>query len=709
MKKLKFIRQTTMTECGICCLAMVTSYYKYVKPIAYYRDNFSIGRDGTSIKEMYDIFNSNGMDVDVYKCQRLELFDFEQGVPYIIFCKNNHFITIQVSGKKVYVSDPANCQSKVTLSGIEEIYSGIIICAKPNMSFVQEDENISDFRYIKKIIQENVGLLSLTLLLSIITYVTTIIVPVLLQQLIDETTILEQGGFKTLLIKIFGIFVVFLVVSFIRNRINIILETNMLNKVSKETMYHLFRIPYSFFDNRSSGNILYRLGIVDHLRDTISTSFIGIIMDATCVLSVMCYIGLSFPFLIIPMVISFFIIGIYIILVGKHSVKLQREELEANEKLNELETDIVTNIFQIKCLRLESYFWESFKKLFNISKKKFKNEKTFSTDMSMIYALISVFTPMFFTIGAMYKSQFQLSNGRILLIYSLTGMLMNYTSEFFNQIITLYEMKAHVFYLNDMLDETEVCKDGNQTIDRFENLEMKNISFSYTMKADNIVDNFSMQVKRGEKVAIVGITGSGKTTLVKLMAGLYSPSFGNIIINDIDFMEISEESMEKMVTIVPQMPIVFNKNIRDNISLGDEKISDNEVIFSLEKACLLQDVMEMPMGINTYISGQGGNLSGGQIQRLALARAIVRKPQLLVLDEATSSLDAKTENAIFNNIKQLGLTTIIISHRLSTIRDADCIYYIEKGNGIVSGTHEELYKNNSSYCDLFKQQFLGVK
>ncbi|EQK48708.1 ABC transporter family protein [[Clostridium] bifermentans ATCC 19299] len=709
MKKVKLIRQTTITECGVCCLSMVASYYGYKKPISYFRNQFSIGRDGTNIKEIYDIFDSIGMKADVYRSNKLEDFEFEKGTPYIVFCKNNHFITIQVDGTKVIVSDPSDNQKKVSLSELEYGFAGIIIHAKPNDDFVIESDKVDDFRHIKQIIKDSQGLLLLTLFLSIIGYAATIVVPVILQRIIDRLSKGDTLELNFLIQKLLVLFVVYFIVSLIRNRVNVILESKMLENITKSILYHLFKIPYSFFDNRSSGNILYRLGILDHLRNVISSSFIGMIMDSTCVICIICYVGYVFPFLILPIIVLILAIGIYIIFVGKRTIKLQKEELTSNESVNDLQTEIVTNMFQIKCLHLEEYFWGNFIKRFNLAKKNFINEKKFSSDISLIYSAANVFIPILLTLKCIYQNNLILTSGQVVLIYSLTGMLMNYTYNFFNQIITIYEMKVLVFYLNDMLDEPEVYKTGNEILGEFRTFNIENVEFKYNNKSKNIIENFNMDIKKGDKVAIVGLTGSGKTTIVKLIAGLYKPNKGKIKINGINFDNIRLDKLNGLMTIVPQIPIVFNKTIRDNITLEDESINDKKVVDALECACLLDDVSKMPMGLNTYISGQAGNLSGGQIQRLSLARALVRKPQLLIMDEATSSLDAITEDKIYYNLKKMGITTIIISHRLSTVNDADCIYYIEKGNLIESGKHKDLMCLCEPYKKLFEQQFVKME
>ena len=551
----------------------------------------------------------------------------------------------------------------------------------------------------------NSNLLLLSLLLTVFAYGAAILVPVYLQRVIDGISVdSRQVDFRQLITGFGGLLLIYSVFFYIRNRVNVALEVSMSDNVNKKTMYHLFRIPYAFFDNRSPGNVLYRLGILDYLRDVITSNFVGAIIDVTCMLCVFIYIVAMFHFLSWPIVALLLIIGIYTLLITQKTIKLQKTEMSANEAVSDLRTEIINNMFQIKCLHLERYFWSSFINKFDSFQNSFSKEKKYTSLVSLGYSIVSVFSPIILIIYCLAFHSEAITSGKIILIYSLLGMLTNCAYGFFGQFSTLAQIKSIVFYLNDMLDEPELINDGHTVIPDFHKLEMNNISFRYNGKSKNVIKDLNLTVLRGEKIGIVGLTGSGKTTIVKLLTGLYKPNNGAIRINNTDLTDIDIQNVTNLISVVPQLPIVFNKSIRDNITLGDTSISDEKILSALNSSCFLDDMLKMPLGLDTYISGQGGNLSGGQIQRLALTRALVRSPQILVLDEATSSLDASTENKIYINLKSLEITTIVISHRLSTVSDSDCLYFIEEDNPIISGQHEWLLANSNSYKDLFAQQ-----
>lgn len=704
MKKVKLIRQTTVSECGLCSVAMVAAYYGHIQAISTYRNTFSIGRDGTSLKEIYDILNSVGLNVRVFKCSSIKDYSCADWHPYILFCKEHHFTVVQKTKKGYLVSDPAGEQKQITCEELDESFAGVLIDAVPGENFNPARDRLDDMRYVKQIISKCSGYLWGSFVLTIAAYVSSILVSILLQQEIDKINYGKIINLKEITLSFVIVLAGYILFNYMRNRVNVGLEVSMSEKVNIQTMYHILRIPYSFYDNRSAGNILYRLGILDHLRDVITTNFVGTFVDMISLICVFVYISIMFSHLSVIMAVLIVLSGLYTALIAGRTIKKQKERLNASESVTDIRTEIVNNIFQIKCLHLENYFWNSFMQVFRRFQDKYKTEQKYSVNVSLGYSTVSAFVPVIVTLYSYVCNPENMTAGMLLLIYSLVGMLMNCAYGVFGQLTTLLQVKSIVFYLNDMLDEPECVHTGKKEISSFEKLELCNVNFRYTKHTEMIVQNLNMKVEAGQKIGIVGMTGSGKTTIVKLIMGLYEPSIGTININGKSLKEIGEKSLNHLVSVVPQMPIIFDKNIKENITLGDESIDDYNIANALECACILDDIKRLPLGLDTYISGQGGNLSGGQVQRLSLARAIAHNPQLLIMDEATSSLDASTENQIYNNLKKRKISTIAISHRLSTICDADCLYFFNSDRSISVGTHIELMENNADYRYLFEQQ-----
>lgn len=704
MKNISIIRQTTNTECGICCVAMVGTFYKYYQPISYYRNKFNIGRDGTSMKDLYKILTEIGFDVTAYEIRNINEFEFEN-IPYILYLKDNHFVVLKkITSKYAILLDPAKGKVKITIDELKNIFGGYALTTKTSERFMPNKKRSNDFKHVIKIMSNVKLRLFEAVVISSIVYIVSLYVPITLKEIIDSIVSDVSIYLPSILLKICILIGLYSLLSMISNKVNIKLQTELYENLKLQTVSHLFKIPYSFFDNRSQGNILFRMDLLSQVQDVVSNSFIQIIMSFTCIMVIICYFTLSFIQLIPIILISILLIGIYVLLVGKYLLKMQTKELEKSELVDSTQTEIITNMFQIKCLHLENYFWTNFKLKFNNFKLLFVRNRSVHALLNLILGLFNTFLPIILLLFIINLKNNAISVGQMFLIYSLLSSLLNYSNSFFNEITSITMLKASLHYLNDMLDEPEIVCKNSEKIDSFKSIKIQHVSFKYNDIANLVIQDINIDALRGDKVGIVGISGSGKTTLVKLLANLYKPTQGIILINGIDTKKISSETYNNIISIVPQVPIVFNKTIKNNITLDDSNISDNQVEYALKLANFWDEVKAMPLGINTFISGQGGNLSGGQIQRLALARALVRSPQLVILDEATSSLDSRNESIIYENLRKQNITTIIISHRLATISDSDMTYVIDNGRIIESGNHLELIKNKSVYYELFSQQ-----
>ena len=245
---------------------------------------------------------------------------------------------------------------------------------------------------------------------------------------------------------------------------------------------------------------------------------------------------------------------------------------------------------------------------------------------------------------------------------------------FFSLFLNTSTYKSSLEYLNDFLDEESQKKDKHINPKEFKLLTFEDVSFSYNASTNYILKNVSFSVKQHEKVAIVGASGSGKTTILKLLSGLYQPVKGDIKLNGYKLDYIDDCYFSKNIAFVPQNAFILNDTILNNVTFGDKSITESDVFNALDIVNLKNDVLSMPLGLRTVISASSSNFSGGQVQRLAIARAIIRHPELLVFDESTSSLDSINEEDLYRKLAQLNITTIIVSHKLSTIKNADKIW-----------------------------------
>lgn len=701
-------RQTAENECGLCCISIMASFYGYRQPLSFYRNKYNIGRDGLSLYNVNTIFNKIGFDTEVYKIHNLLDYSIENGIniPILLHLKNNHFIVAIPKKRYVLIYDPIKEPYKTEYKILEELISGYILIVKLNDNFKKISESKSEFRHFFPVIKKSFMLLMIVLAMSLISYLISIVVPLIMQKTINMLIISKNINFLMILESITFILGIFCFVSFLRNKFFIQLQVKLNRLISFETIQHLFKIKYSFYDNRSQGNILYRLNLLTQIQTIISNEVLNLVLSFTSIIVICLYFLVMyssfFSYILFIMVTLFFSVGHF----NRKILSKKRLEMAAKENVENIITEIVNNMFQIKCLHLDDFFLKNYTSSFFNYEEKFINSQksiqTFSTVINAIFNYLPIYGIVL--IIALFKNDYSI--GELFALYSFFTTLFSQCYAFVNEISTFSLLKASLFYLNDLLDEPEkqIYECQAKKVNNFKNLKIESVYFQYNNFSNYILQDINLEIRAGEKIAVVGLSGSGKTTLTKLLSNLYKPTKGSIQVNGLNINNIDSQSIINLFSFVPQSPVIFNKSIRDNVTLGDQSYSDEDVINSLKQACIWNDVQKMPMGLYTIISGQGGNLSGGQIQRISLARALLKKPQILIMDEATSSLDVWNEKNIYFNLKKQNISQIIISHRLSTIKDADCIYVLSNGMFVEKGNHDELMNLKKIYYDLFKNQ-----
>ena len=312
-------------------------------------------------------------------------------------------------------------------------------------------------------------------------------------------------------------------------------------------------------------------------------------------------------------------------------------------------------------------------------------------------------------LGIFFTLQGEFTVGSILAFQGLMGSFMSPAMTIITAGQSILEMRTRMERIDDVmeypLDENVTREIPTENISKIKgNLVLKNIYFGYSKLDDPILYDFNLEIKQGQKIAIVGSTGSGKSTLSKLISGLYSPWSGEIIFDGKKITEIDHEIFTSSIAVVDQEITLFEDTISNNLKMWDETIEDFEMIMACNDAQIHKTIMDRPGGYNALVMEGGRNFSGGEKQRMEIARSLASDPSIVILDEATSALDAKTEFEVVNAIKARGITAIVIAHRLSTIRDADLIVVLQKGHIVEKGTHEELMAAKGSYYELVSSE-----
>lgn len=688
--------QTSENECGLCAISMLASYYGFEKPIGYYRERFNVGRDGMSLKNLCYILSQISLEPVIEKVGKLESSIFKKKRPYII-CVKNHYIVLEKIRKNIcYIYDSARGKRTISLDELNEDFAGYIISVDKTKDFECTKKKLNEFRYIFEIVGMLKNSLLTAVILSLICNIVTIIIPTFLQEIIDSLVYNKLNiNIRYISGKMLGLIIIYYLITRLRNNNLVELQGQIVEKLSMKTIAHLFKIPYSFFDNRTSGDIIFRLSLLKDIEKTLTDSFITMIIGITTIIMIIAYMALYNMHIVPILTIVGAGIFVYMYIKTKILTLKTRKQLSLDRNLGSLQSEIVVGMFQIKCMNLTQQFADIYKKRFEVFKKEYIHNQKSMSNYVLNINIMELFIPIIVIVIISLGEYGRLNTvGHLFTIYVLVGYYIKHVASFSTACTKAYLIKESLFYVNDMLDERTVEYHGQIIVDDFKKLEIKNLYFKYNDRQIDMLKNINISINKGEKIGIIGASGEGKTTLVKIIGRLYNVDKGEIIFNDIDINEIDIKSYNSLIGIVPQRPIVFNKTIYENIILNDSKIKYEDVVTSLKIVNLWDEISAMPMKLNTTISGQGGNLSGGQVQRLTLARALAKKPKVLILDEATSSLDVENEIIIYNNLKNIGITLIVISHRLSTLIDSNKIYNLNGGNLEMIGSYEEFKKRN---------------
>ncbi len=700
-RRLRLVTQTTSAECGLACIAMIANYFGFKNSLSYYRKILNIGRDGVSVANLFKLLKQVNLSPSAYKLVDIEGFNFSEN-PYILYTNENHYVVLKKNRKNFSVFDPSSGKKKMSLNEVSEINGGILFEVSKSKEFRKNKNNISDFRYIIFFLNNVLKEFSLVLLFSILSYAISVGIPQLLEYIINSFVNDSKVNLSSIYIILFFMIVLYFLISYLENFFIIQFQTKVKNNITLFTIKHLINLPYSYFDDRGEGNILYRLGFSSQLVDLICNKMIRTILSSLGVLILSLYTIYRFSSLLVLVLLMILLLGILVMFFNFYILSEKDEELSKESKYKELEVEIVSNIFSIKSSRKSNYFLNDYKNKFLsfLDKNAKNNGKIYFFNL-----IISTYTMFFPIVLVLYSIQnLNVRAGEIFFLYSVISMILANVASFFTQVCDIIMVKPSLFYLNDIYDEEEMVLLGQESIDDFQELKVEGVTFKYNDVSDNVLKNINFILRRGEKVSIVGLSGSGKSSIIKLLTGLYNKFSGNILINDIPLEKIDESFFQKNISVVNQNVTIFNKTIRDNIILGNSSTTDEEIWEALKIVHLDEFIKELPLGLNTIVSSHGANFSGGQAQRLCLARAIINKPQLLILDEATSSLDTVNENYFYNMIKSLGVTILSISHRLNTVVDSDRIYLIDDGEFVAEGSHESLLKTSNLYAKIYNEK-----
>ena len=707
--KVPVIMQMEALECGAASLAMILAYYQKWIPLEQVRVDCGVSRDGSNMKNIYLAAQNYGMNVHGYKMEVENLV--KQGTfPCIIHWEFNHFVVLDgFKGNKAVLNDPARGVVQVPMEVFDESFTGLVLTFEPSESFVPSGKRKSTLAFARKRLKGAAPAVVFVIMTTVITSLLGIINPVMSRIFMDRLlTGLAPDWLYPFIIVMIALAAFQLIVQWAQVIYNLKINGKMAIEGNANFMWKVLRLPMEFFSQRMTGDVLQRqgtnAGIAQTLVDTLAPLALNTVMMIFYLVVMMRYsiwmtlVGLGS--LLINLLMARYL--------SNKRVNLTRVQMRDEGKLMATTMAGISMAETIKASGAENGFfrkWSGYQASVNTQQVRFT---TLNARFGLIPQFINtVSNYLILFLGVLLTMGGSFSLGMIATFQGLLTSFMSPATTLVDAGQTIQEMRTEMERVEDVMeypDDPVMQYGADKPIEKYGKLrgevELRHVTFGYSRLGNPVVTDFNMHMKPGSRVAIVGASGCGKSTISKLITGLYQPWEGEILFDGKPIEEIPRSIFTGSVAMVDQDIVLFEDTIQNNIRMWDESIEEFEIILAARDAQIHSDILERPGGYRGKLTENGKDLSGGQRQRLEIARVLAQDPSIILLDEATSALDAKTEYELVKAIKERGITCIVVAHRLSTIRDCDEIIVLEKGKVVERGTHDELYAKGGAYTEL---------
>ena len=709
-RKVPVVMQMEALECGAACLCMISAYYGKWVSLPKARKDCGVSRDGSVAKNILVAARSYGFDASGYKLEPADIG--EMTLPAIIHWNFNHFVVvtkIDYKKKKVYINDPSRGRVVESMETFDNSFTGILLSITPSKNFKPEGRPRSVISFLKKCLKNSLFPFFLATMMSIALGIINLVYPLFDRFFIDNIlTTGNENWLNWFLIISFGVLILNVFIGIVQSIHWLKIEGKFAIISASRFMWHCLRLPLEFFAQRYIGDIVSRQE---------STAMISLILIKKVAPMLMNLFSLIFYlFFMINYSWQLSLIGIAATIINIFIVKwtsqklseIQKESLPNSGKLMSVTYSAVEMIETIKSTGAENGFFERWAGFY--AKQNNTNVKIlkFAQYIGNIPVIIQEFVSLVLKIAGIYfiiEGKFTIG-----MLTAFEGFVVGFRQpidSFMDVYQSFLGIKNEMERVEDVLDykldisvvpETPRKKLSSDFLTG--SLELKNITFGYSPLAAPLIENFSLKLEPGKWVALVGGSGCGKSTLSKLIMGLYQPWSGKILFDGKERNQIDPYIFHNCVSMVDQERILFHDSIKNNIKMWDNSVEDFTMIMSSDNADIHETIVSRKDGYNHIIGEGGKDFSGGQCQRIEIARALSIEPVLLILDEATSALDAKTEKKVIENIRNLACSCVVVAHRLSTIRDCDQIIVLDRGKVIETGNHEELMGKKGLYAKL---------
>lgn len=704
MRKIRAELQVTPLEAGLCCAAMILHAYGCRTPTAELREELDLGRGGSSLPQLAELFVRRGIPAEAVQADAQTARELPG--PFVVGWGTSTFVIIEkVTDKWVILMDPAIGRRKAPAQEFLDGYSGYYLRTDFENGRLQDTLVEREHpRPFTTAMRSTAGSLSGVAIMSIIIYATDIGAPYLTQKVIDQSLNHASTNLFTAFAPwVLGICAAVGVGIFLRSYFIAHSAVKIGRKTSESVLDHLLGLPFRYFDSRQPGELAYRLGGLSAIRDSLSDQlFTGFFqVGGMCV-----YLGYMFYRSVVLGLVSAAFVGLMLlVLFGSRKLFYSaiQNELSQTGRMQTEQLEAIQSILTIKTRPTRGVFLRKWRTQNEVSLGYLRRRMLLQGGVNAIVGILQFSGPVVtLLVGIHLWRQHEITLGGVFSALTVSSLLFATANAIYGSVALFLMCRTYARRVEDitMTEQAQVGTRSKQTLGM---ASARGVSFRYTKHAPDVVRDVDLDVLPGQTVAIVGRTGSGKSTLAKLLLGLYAPTKGRICYDRLDVADLDPACFFEKLSFVPQDVTLETATLHENLALGKD-ISREKVRWACRMACIDQEIETFPAGYDTMVNNLGANFSGGQRQRIAIARAVLNSPEILVLDEATSSLDSETEVSITTNLREMGITMIVIAHRLASVRDADVTYVMRDGQIVQSGRHGELIHSEGMYRSLFAPQ-----
>jgi ATP-binding cassette subfamily C protein len=719
------VLQLEAVECGAASLGIILAYFGRFVPLAELRQKCGVSRDGSKASKVVLAARAYGLQAKGFSKDLEGLKALAP--PFIVFWQFDHFLVVEgMTDRVVYLNDPANGHRTVTLEEFNYAFTGVVLWMAPGPEFRPGGARARLLPAILTRLRRHAAPVAFCFGAGVLLTLPRLLLPVCGGLFIDQVLIQgHRSWFRPLLAAMAAAALVQLGLKLLETTALRRLRLALMAQFSSQFFWHLLRLPMAFYAQRFSGEISYRArinhAVAEVLSGRLASTGIALVSMGFYVLVMAFYsplltgIGVGFA------AVNFFALR-----------ALYRRRVEARLRMSQDEGKAaglaiagIQGIETLKASGMESGFFAKWAGYYSKSAMAQQELESSTLALGVLPVLLEGLTlTLVLSVGGWEVLDGHLTIGNLVAFSMMMLAFLQPVSELVNLCGTLQELEADLLRLDDVLanpvatdrrigfrscqgeetgSESYPTADGGAVRLQGE-LEVRDLTFGYSPLDPPLIKGLSFHVRPGQRVALVGGSGSGKSTIARVVAGLYEPWGGEVRFDGRCRQELPRPLLDNSIGLVDQDVLLFEGTVRENLSLWDETVSQEALVRACRDAAIADVVFALPGGLDAPLEEGGTNLSGGQRQRLEIARALSGNPSVLILDEATSALDPETEFAVAESIRRRGCTCLIVAHRLSTIRDCDEIIVLQRGEVVERGTHEQLWEKQGQYARLIRTE-----